>query len=108
MKTCLRCNCGQHVFRRDVMRRGFYLRQTGPSYVYVKFRCSRCKKLGEHFIRQDEWNEDLISDKAHELSTREKERFARLGAITLDEMRDFHLELDRLETLPNPLAVEIE
>ena len=53
MRTSIKCNCGQRVIAKDVVQHGYYLRLFGPSFVYVKFRCSRCKKLGEQFIKQE-------------------------------------------------------
>jgi len=49
-KTQLKCRCGQRVTSRDVMRQGHYSRQFGPNYVYIKYRCAHCKKLGETFM----------------------------------------------------------
>src|SRR5204863_8048490 len=83
MKTSLKCHCGQRVLRRDVMQQGYYMRQYGPSYVYIKYRCSRCKKLGEHFVKQEEWEDSVLSDSATELNTGERTRLSNIGAITL-------------------------
>lgn len=88
------------------MQQGYYVRQFGPSYVYIKFRCSRCKKLGEHFIKQEEWEEGMLRDNALELSTSERSRFEGMGKITLDEMIDFHYELERLNTIPDGIENE--
>ena len=101
MKTSLKCHCGQRVLRRDVMQQGYYMRQYGPSYVYIKYRCSRCKKLGEHFVKQEEWEESVLADQPTEMTMVEKTKLADLGSITLDEMRDFHRALDQLDTLPD-------
>src|SRR5437667_5740125 len=100
MKTSIKCNCGQRAFSRDVMQQGYYMRQFGPSYVYIKFRCSRCKKLGEHFVKQEDWEEGLLKDVSTELSPTEKARFESLGTITVDEMIDFHYKLEGLDKLP--------
>jgi hypothetical protein len=100
MKTTIKCNCGQRIFSRDVMQQGYYVRHFGPSYVYIKFRCSRCKKLGEHFIKQEDWAEGILNDSANEIGTGEKSRFEQMGKITIDEMIDFHYALDKLEALP--------
>jgi len=62
----LRCVCGQLISRSDVMRQGYYSRQFGPSYVYIKYRCTRCKKLREHFVKEDEWHGGLLSDSPKE------------------------------------------
>ena len=101
MKTSLKCHCGQRVLRRDVMQQGYYMRQYGPSYVYIKYRCSRCKKLGEHFVKQEEWEESVLIDQPTEMSPNEKTRLSDMGSITLDEMRDFHRSLDQLSSLPD-------
>jgi len=82
------------------MQQGYYMRQFGPSYVYLKFRCSRCKKLGEHFIKQEDWEEGLLKDSALEVNAAEKSEFEKMGKITIDEMINFHYALDGLEALP--------
>lgn len=105
MKTGLLCRCGQRITRRDVMQQGIYMRQSGPNYVYIKYRCSRCKKLGELYIKHEDWKESLLLDNASEQSPRERHRFARMGAITLEEMRRFHHQLEALKTFPD-LSVE--
>lgn len=106
MKATIRCNCGQRVFSRDVMQQGYYVRQFGPSYVYIKFRCSRCKKLGEHFIKQEDWEEGMLRDGQVEMTPSEKSRFQDMGKITIDELIDFHYELEKLDALPNTIENE--
>ena len=101
MKTSLKCHCGQRVLRRDVMQQGYYMRQYGPSYVYIKYRCSRCKKLGEHFVKQEEWEDSVLIDQPTEMTSSERTRITDMGSITLDEMRDFHRALDQLSILPD-------
>ncbi len=44
------------------MRRGSLWRGSGPNYVYIKYRCTRCKKVGEHFIKQHQWSDSLLAD----------------------------------------------
>jgi hypothetical protein len=90
------------------MQQGYYVRQFGPSYVYIKYRCSRCKKLGEHFVKQEEWEDGLLHELTSEVTDRERTRFADLGGITLDEMRSFHHALEDLKTIPKTLAEEME
>ena len=99
MRTSIKCNCGQRVIAKDVVQHGYYLRLFGPSFVYVKFRCSRCKKLGEQFIKQEEWEEGILKDTAVEVSHNEKEQFAAKGAIDIGEVIDFHFELETLNDL---------
>src|SRR5689334_14300014 len=100
MKTSLKCHCGQRIMQRDVMKQGYYFRQFGPSYVYIRYRCSHCKKLGEHFIKQEEWEDSMLSEIPDEATAKERTQFAKLGAITLDEMRNFHNALENLNAIP--------
>lgn len=101
MRTNIRCNCGNRVVAKDVMQKGYYLRVTGPSFVWVKFRCSRCKRLGEQFIKQEEWDERLLMDAPCELSEEEKARFRALGPIDMDEIISVHTKLRDLKRLPD-------
>jgi len=98
-RTAIRCNCGQRISQRDVMQTGYYPRMFGPSFVYVRFRCSRCKKLGEQFVKQEEWESGILRDSGTESTTGEKDRFTTLGPIKLSEQADFHNALDKLTDL---------
>jgi DNA-directed RNA polymerase subunit RPC12/RpoP len=62
VKPMIKCNCGQRIITKDVMQTGYYLRLFGPSFVYVKYRCSRCKKLGEQFVKQQDWEDGILND----------------------------------------------
>ena len=99
MRTSIKCNCGQRIIAKDVMQHGYYLRLFGPSFVYVKFRCSHCKKLGEQFIKQEEWEDGILKDSTIELSHDEKEQFTVQGAISINEVIDFHFELEKMSDL---------
>jgi DNA-directed RNA polymerase subunit RPC12/RpoP len=93
-KAGISCNCGQKIVSKDVLQKGQYLRLFGPSFIYVKFRCSRCKRLGEKFIEQDKWDDGLLRDIPSEFGTEEKKQFDRLGPISINEVIDFHQELE--------------
>ena len=88
------------------MRQGMYVRQVGPSFVYIKYRCSRCKKLGEHFVKQEEWEDSMLRENSNEVTEPEQDRFTQLGTITLDEMRNFHHALENLDAIPKILTEE--
>ncbi len=99
MKTSLKCRCGQHLHRRDVMQlRAVQYDKT--NYVYLKFRCAYCKKLGELYVKPDEWNESLFKEGKGECTVAETKRFAKLGVITFDEMKSFHSKLEDMTVLP--------
>ena len=99
MRTSIKCNCGQRIIAKDVVQHGYYLRLFGPSFVYVKFRCSRCKKLGEQFIKQEEWEEGILKDQVVESAPEEKAHFAAMGPIDINEVIDFHFQLENLSDL---------
>ena len=90
------------------MQQGFYVRRFGPSFVYLKFRCSRCKKLGEQYIKQEDWDASMLKDGSKEFSEKELVRFSSLGQITIDEMINFHYELESLEGMPKVVNHEVE
>jgi len=99
MRTSIKCHCGQRVIAKDVVQHGHYLRLFGPSFVYVKFRCPHCKKMGEQFVKQEEWEDGILKDKPLELSHMEKEQFDTQGGIDIKEVIDFHFELDQMTDL---------
>jgi len=92
----IKCNCGQRILAKDVMQTGYYLRLVGPSFVYVKYRCSRCKKLGEQFVKQEEWEDGILRDVPCEMDPDEQKRFGQMGTIDIHECIDAHFELEKL------------
>lgn len=99
LKSMIKCNCGQRILAKDVMQTGYYLRLFGPSFVYVKYRCSRCKKLGEQFVKQEEWEDGILDDIPTEVNADEKQRFQRMGKIDIHECIDAHFALEELGDL---------
>ena len=97
--TAIRCHCGQRIVAKDVLQRSWYVRVFGPSFMYLKFRCSRCKRMGEKFIEQDKWDDAILRDIPSELTGEEKKRFEKLGKITVDEEIDFHFDREKPEAL---------
>ena len=99
VKSMIKCNCGQRILAKDVMQTGYYLRLVGPSFVYMKYRCSRCKKLGEQFVKQEEWEDGILHDIPSEIAPDEQKQFDQMGAIDIHECIDAHFELEKLSTL---------
>ena len=98
-RTAIKCNCGHRIGQREVMQTGYYPRMFGPSLVFVRFRCARCKKFGEQFVKQEEWENGILKDAVVESSGTEQETFAGLGPIEMQEQADFHYALDNLSDL---------
>lgn len=92
-EATITCHCGQQLLPKDILQRGRFPRLLSPGFVYVKFRCPRCKRLGERFIPQEPMP-PLVSGFRQELSIGERARFEAMGGIDLDEVIDFHFELD--------------
>jgi DNA-directed RNA polymerase subunit RPC12/RpoP len=104
MKSMIKCNCGQRIIAKDVMQTGYYLRLFGPSFVYVKFRCSRCKKLGEQFVKQEDWEDGILRDIPSERTSDEKTKFEAMGPIDIHEAIDAHFKLEDLKLSPEELT----
>jgi len=95
VKQIIKCNCGQRIIARDVMQTGYYLRIFGPSFIYVKYRCSRCKKLGERFVKQRDWEDGILNDIPLELTDAEKQHLRSRAPISVHEQIGFHFELEK-------------
>jgi DNA-directed RNA polymerase subunit RPC12/RpoP len=107
MKTGLTCSCGQRIFVRDVMQQGRMARNYGPRYVYIRYRCSRCKRLGEQFIKLEEWDAGMLLDPTSEATDDEMQRFDEMGPITTEEVQRVRTRLTTLRRLPGPGDLEI-
>ena len=89
------CHCGQRVLEKDILQHGRFPQLMSPGFLYVKFRCSRCKRLGERFIHQDAGDAKAAMP-GSETTGEENLRFKAMGEIDLDEVIDFHFELESL------------
>lgn len=99
MTKSIRCKCGQRISIREVLSTGYLLRLATPPYIYIRFRCPRCRKLGEQYLAAEQWDAGLLTERHSEASPKEKQRFRELGPITVEELVDFHFQLDKLEAL---------
>lgn len=99
MKSSIKCSCGRLILAKDVMQTGHYLRLFGPSFVYVKYRCSRCKRISEAFVKQKDWERGVLSEMPKEITVEEKTAFDNMGQIRINECIDAHFEMEK----KNPL-----
>ena len=98
-RTAIKCNyCNNRVSQKEVMASSHYPRMFDENLVHIRYRCRRCRKIGEQFVRQEEWESGILRDKATEAATSEKETFAALGAIEMRELVEFH---EALQSLPD-------
>lgn len=98
-RPVIRCKCGQRILVRDVLQTGNYVRLDGPDYVFIKYRCSRCKHLGEQFIEKDRWNPSILREDPEDLTSSEKSQFDQMGPIAIDEQIKFHFYLEKVTTV---------
>jgi len=90
-----RC-CGHRILAREIMRTDLYERAPGQNYVYVKFRCRRCKRLGQTFVPEARWDWTLLEPARDELSETERERLFNTEPISETELLDFSVTLKNL------------
>lgn len=93
-----RC-CGHKILAREIMRTDLYERAPGQNYVYVKFRCRRCKRLGQTFVPEARWDWSLLEPAKDELSDNERDRLGEAGPISEGELLNFSAELSNLDDL---------
>jgi hypothetical protein len=95
-ETKIRCQCGHRVTVREVLQAGLHLNGQGTPYVYVRFRCARCKRVGQRLVHRASWDHDVLEPIGAPLSAADRERFERLGPISPEELLDFHEAVERL------------
>jgi hypothetical protein len=79
-----------------VIQTGLYLSVLGPSYVYVRYRCGRCKRVGEKLVEQESWDPAVLHPVRRTRDHADIRRFEEMGEITPEEIIDFHYALERL------------
>ena len=88
------------MVRRDVLQTGLYLSVLGPNYVYVRFRCGRCKRIGEQLVQERDWDPSVLRESGVQSAPPDLQRFDQLGEITPEEVIAFHYALERLGAEP--------
>jgi len=97
-KIVVRCRCGHQVLAREVLRTDLYERAMGLEYVYVKFRCRRCKRMGEAFVAESRWDWSILEPAHNEMSEVERDQFLDEDAISAEEVLDFHRRLESADS----------
>lgn len=98
-KPSVRCRCGHYVLAREVLRTDLYERPSGRNYVYVKFRCRRCKRLGQAFIAEGSWDWSVFEPARNEMNDNEREAFASQSPVSVSEILDFHCSLQDTDSI---------
>ncbi|HEX8238040.1 MAG TPA: hypothetical protein VF600_19020 [Abditibacteriaceae bacterium] len=99
-KPIVRCRCGHQVLAREVLRTDLYERRASEGssreYVYVKYRCQRCKRMGEAFVPENRWDRSILEPAQNEMNDNERDQFLDEAPISDDEILDFHQHLQAL------------
>ena len=98
-KPIVRCRCGHQVLGREVLRTQPCEKPSGAEAVYVKFRCRRCKKIGEAFVPTEEWTPDIFDVPHDEIGAFERDRFLGTDAIGSGDVISFHRTLQKANTV---------
>jgi hypothetical protein len=98
-KPSVRCRCGHAVLAKEVLRTDLYERPSGKNYVYIKFRCRRCKRLGQAFIAETSWDWSVFEPARDEMSDSERELFASQSPVSVSELLDFHCSLEATDSI---------
>jgi DNA-directed RNA polymerase subunit RPC12/RpoP len=96
-RPVVRCRCGHRVLAKEVLRTDLYERPSGREYVYVKYRCKHCKRLGETFVAESRWDWRIFETTRSEMSEAEATEFDSLAPISSEEVITFHRQLAALD-----------
>lgn len=106
-RPAVRCRCGHQVLAKEVLRTDLYERPSGREYVYVKYRCKRCKRVGETFIAENRWDWRIFDVPQNEMSESELDAFAEQNPITSEDLLDFHRLLTQISTTTDLAATDL-
>jgi len=95
-RLIIRCSsCGKRISQKNILQVSFHYRLLGQSFVSIKYKCPRCRRVGEYLVEEKTWNSSLLFSTKGELTQEEWEKFRRMDRISPDEVLDFHLHLQR-------------
>ncbi len=92
------CVCGHRIEAREILQHGYFMSHWEPVWVYVKYRCSRCKMMGEKLVDYKNWDESYLDHEGGEPTSEESTRFLAMGQIDEEEVRDFARRIRRLRS----------
>ncbi len=97
-KPIVRCRCGHQVLSKEVLRTDLYERRApgdaGRDYVYVKYRCRRCKRMGEAFVAENRWDWGMLEAEPNEMTDAERDLFLDEEPVSAEDILDFHRQLE--------------
>jgi DNA-directed RNA polymerase subunit RPC12/RpoP len=106
-KPVVRCRCGHQILAKEVLRTDLYERRAPEGntreFVYVKYRCQHCKRIGEAFIPESRWDRSILEPQHSELTDAERDHFEDATPISSEEILDFHRELQKTVLFTPPV-----
>ncbi len=97
-KPLVLCRCGHGVLGKEVLRTDLYERSSGHEYVYVKFRCARCKRIAQTFVPASAWDWKKLEPAPGELSSEERDRLLEEEPVQAADLLLFHEDMALIET----------
>ncbi len=97
-KPLVLCRCGHGVLGKEVLRTDLYERSSGHEYVYVKFRCARCKRIAQTFVPASAWDWKRLEPAPGELSSEERDRLLEEEPVAAADLLLFHEQMALIET----------
>ncbi|MGQ9731960.1 MAG: hypothetical protein ACUVX8_11905 [Candidatus Zipacnadales bacterium] len=90
------CACGRQIEGREVLQHGYFMSHWKPVWVFLKYRCSRCRMLGEKLVDYNQWDERILDGDSIDETDSDTARPIRKGPIDAKEVQQF---AERLRTL---------
>jgi len=70
----------------------------------VRFRCGRCRRVGEQLVQESNWDPTVLQHIEVRMSEDELRRFSEMGEITPDEVVEFHYGVGKLTAEPDDVG----
>ncbi|HID07986.1 MAG TPA: hypothetical protein EYP10_12665 [Armatimonadetes bacterium] len=100
MRQYIVCQCGHSINLNDILQVGIWIRSTGDVSLYIRYRCPKCRRIGEELIEDTNVALPPPERPLIETSPAERRKFRRMKPITSDELIDFYRYLKNLRRLP--------
>ena len=97
-KSKITCACGRQIEGREVLQQGYFMNHWKPVWVFVKYRCSRCRMLGEQLVDYEQWEEGALGPGPGLHAVAAPPATAPLGEIDEGEVQEFAEHLRTLRS----------
>ncbi len=70
----------------------------------MRYRCGRCKRVGEKLVQEEKWDASVLEPAQCGPGRSALQRYEQMGAITPEEIIEFHYSLEQLSADPEEEA----